>query len=470
MRYFFAAVILIFSTGRLMAADIISSDFARGYYLEVDKKSVVYSIELPEDVYYTVKSADLRDVRVFNGAGEVVPHEFRSVGTPATTLRDKKNIPYFPLFESNAQKDPTGFSLQVSRDTAGAIVNIKSAPASDKNPQEITGYLLDLSGQDQALSELEFYWQKNNDSSVFTVNIEQSSDLMHWIPLVYSATLADLQFGGQQVEKRTINLSRQPLQYLKLTWQESRWPLKLTEVTSYSRIIEARREHRWISLYNGVVIEKNNQVLLDFETNYKLPISSLQVRFPETNSIALLSIQSRAASDAEWNTRCEQVFYDLSFEGTALRNVPCDFPSTADSMWRIVVMLDGAGLGSDKRKVTLQLGWRPSELIFIGRGTPPYLLAFGSGKIAQEDKDSSAGMLMMAIQLEKPPPLIGSAKLGKRINLGGDMVLQSPVKPPPWKKWLLWAVLLFGVGGLAFMARSLVKEMKIAEENKMSQK
>ena len=133
-------------------------------------------------------------------------------------------------------------------------------------------------------------------------------------------------------------------------------------------------------------------------------------------------------------------------------------------------MLDGAGLGSDKRKVTLQLGWQPSELIFIGRGTPPYLLAFGSGKIAQEDKDSSAEMLMMAIQLEKPPPLIGSAKLGKRINLGGDMVLQSPVKPPPWKKWLLWAVLLFGVGGLAFMARSLVKEMKIAEENKMSQK
>ena len=181
---------------------------------------------------------------------------FVSVETPATTLRDKKNIPYFPLFQSNAQKDPTGFSLQVSRDTAGAIVNIKSDPASDKNPQEITGYLLDLSGQDQALSELEFYWQKDNDSSVFTVNIEQSSDLMHWTPLVYSATLADLQFGGQQVEKRTINLSRQPLQYLKLTWQESRWPLKLTEITSYSRIIEARREHRWISLYNGVVIEK----------------------------------------------------------------------------------------------------------------------------------------------------------------------------------------------------------------------
>ena len=77
MRYFFAAVILIFSAGRLMAADITSSDFAGGYYLEVDKKSAVYSIELPEDVYHTVKSADLRDVRVFNGAGEVVPHEFR---------------------------------------------------------------------------------------------------------------------------------------------------------------------------------------------------------------------------------------------------------------------------------------------------------------------------------------------------------------------------------------------------------
>ncbi len=470
MRYFFAAVILIFSTGQLMAADITSNDFATGYYLKVDKKSAVYSLELPEDVYHTVKSADLRDVRVFNGAGEVVPHEFRTIETPATTLRDKNNIPFFPLFQSNALNDLAEFSLQVSRDTTGAIVNIKSDPVSDKNPQEITGYLLDLSGLKQAASELEFYWQKDIDSSVFVVSIEQSSDLVRWTPLVYSATLADLQFGGQQVERRTISLPRQPLEYLKLSWQKSRWPLKLTEITSYSKVIEARRKYRWVSLSNEDILEKNDRLLLDFETNYRLPTSSVQVRFPETNSIAGFSIQSRDAADAGWTTRCEQVFYDLSFEGEALRNKPCYFPSTADTLWRIVVKQDGAGLRSGKRRVTLQLGWQPSELIFISRGAPPFLLAFGSGKIAQEDKDPSAEMLVLAMQQETPPPVIGSAKLDKRIRLGGEMALQSPVKPPPWGKWFLWTVLLFGVGGLAFMARSLVKEMKKAEEKKMSQK
>lgn len=469
MRYLLVVLILIFSTGQLMAGNVTTRDFAEGYYLEVDKKGAVYSLELPEDVYHTVQSADLRDVRVFNGAGEVVPHEFRTVKTDPTTLREKGTIPFFPLFQASVSNELAGFSLQVSRDTAGSIVNIKSDPAADKTERDITGYLLDLSGLKQAASELEFYWQKDIDSSVFTVKIEQSSDLVRWTPLVYSATLADLTFGGQQVERRTINLPRQPLKYLKLTWQESRWPLRLTEINSSSRIIESRKKHRWVSLYNGAVREKNDQLMIDFQTNYRLPTSSVQIRFPETNSIARLSVQSRTAVDTGWTTRCDKVFHDLSFEGTTIRNEPCEFRMTADPLWRVLVKQDGAGLRSDNRVVTLQLGWQPSELLFIGRGAPPYLLAFGSGKIAQEDKDSGTGMLVMAIQLESQTPVISPAKLGKRVSLGGELALQSPAKPPPWKKWLLWAVLVLGVGLLAFMARSLTKEIKKAEEKKVSE-
>lgn len=469
MRYLLVLLILVYSTGQLLAEEITSLDFAAGYYLEVDRKGAVYSLELPEDVYRTVKSADLVDVRVFNGAGEVVAHEFRTVKTDPATLRDKGTIPFFPLFQESASSDPAGFSLQVFRDTAGAIVNIQSDPGVDTLDRKITGYLLDLGDLKQAASELEFHWQKDIDSSVFTVNIEQSSDLVRWTPLVYRATLADLQFGGQQVVRRTVDLPRQPLKYLKLTWQESRWPLRLTEVTSFSRIIEARRKHRWVSLYNGAVWEKNGQLMVDFETNHRLPTSSVQIRFPETNSIARLSIQSRPFADTGWRTRCEQVFHDLSFEGAAIKNEPCEFPPTADPLWRLMVKQDGAGLRSGNRKLTLQLGWQPSELLFIGRGSPPYLLAFGSGKLAQQDKYQGGEMLLQAIQMESPTQVIGLAKLGKRVSLGGDLALQSPAKPPPWKKWLLWAVLVLGVGLLAVMACSLRKEMKRAEGKRVSE-
>lgn len=78
-------------------------------------------------------------------------------------------------------------------------------------------------------------------------------------------------------------------------------------------------------------------------------------------------------------------------------------------------------------------------------------------------------MLLQAINMESSTQVIGLAKLGKRIILGGDAALESPAQPPPWKKWLLWAVLVLGVGLLAFMARSLTKELKTAEEKQVSE-
>ncbi len=467
MRHLLLLFVLVFSSGQLMAEEISTRDFAAGYYLEIDKNAAVYALELPEDVYHTVKSADLRDVEVFNGAGELVPHEFRILTTDLSTLREEEPVPFFPLFQEKASKDTAGVSLQVSRDAAGAIININSDQAANQDDQQVTGYLLDLSHLKQTLAELEFYWQKDVDSSVFTVNIEQSDDLVRWTPLVNRATLADLQFGGQMVERRNVQLPRQPRKYLKLSWQESRWPLRLTKIVGFSQVIEARRDKRWVSLFNGVVLDKNKQIQVDFTSNYRLPTSSAKIRFPETNSIARLSIQSRPDVDATWRTRCEQVFYDLSFEGASIKNEPCDFPITADSLWRVVVKQDGAGLLSGNRAITLQLGWQPSELLFIGRGTPPYLLAFGSGKRAQQDKNPTSGMLLQTIKNESSTKVISQAKLGRKISLGGELALQSPAKPPPWKKWLLWSVLILGVGLLAFMARSLIKEMKAAEEKKV---
>lgn len=466
MRYVLALVILLTSAKLLMAGDIAPSDFAVGYNLEVDKEGAIYSVAIPEDVYRTVQSSDLRDVRIFNGAGEVVPHGIRNVETDPATLRDTWTVPFFPLFQEIKSGEQSEFSLQVSRDRAGTIVNIQSDPVKDTDDQKVSGYLLDLSSLKQAVSELEFQWEKNTYSSVFTVNIEQSSDLIHWTPLVKKATLVDLQFDGRQVESRTVQLPRQPQQYLKLTWQDSNGPLSLIKISGFSQIMEGRRNYRWLSLDKGTISKKDNQLRIDFTTNYRLPVSRVQIQFPEKNSIAGLSIQSRSDLDTDWRTRCEQVFHDLTIEGTAVQNEPCSFQPIADPLWRIVVKQDGAGLQSGSKALALQLGWLPSELLFVGRGAPPYLLAFGSGKLAQEDKKTEDAMLLDAIRVKSHDQAIGVAMLGEKVDLAGDLALKSPAESLPWKKLLLWAVLLSGVVLLAFMARSLIKEMKAAEEKK----
>lgn len=466
MRYVLALLILLTSAELLMAGDIAPSDFAVGYNLEVDKEGTIYSVAIPEDVYRTVQSSDLQDVRIFNGAGEVVPHGIRNVETDPATLRDTWTVPFFPLFQDIRSSDQSEFSLQVSRDRAGTIVNIQSDPVKETDNKKVSGYLLDLSNLKQAVSELEFQWEEDTDSSIFTVNIEQSNDLIHWSSLVKKATLVDLQFGGRQVERRTIQLPRSPQQYLKLTWQKSNGLLSLIRISGFSQVIEERRKYQWLSLDDGTISKKDDQLLIDFKTTYRLPVSRVQIQFPEKNSIAGLSIQSRSDRDAGWATRCEQVFHDLTLEGSAIQNEPCIFQPVVDPLWRIVVKQDGAGLQSGNKALTLQLGWLPSELLFVGRGASPYLLAFGSGKLAQEDKQTDDAMLLQAIRIKPQEQAINVAKLGEKVELAGDLALKSPKKPLPWKQLLLWAVLLSGVVLLAFMARSLIKEMKAAEEKK----
>ncbi len=468
MKYVLTVLFSVLTIGQLQARDISSRDFAAGYYLEVDPNGAVYSLELPADVYRTVKRADLGDLRVFNGAGESVPHGFRSVEPDRRTIRGQESVPFFPLFQSGQTGGQADLSFQVTRNSEGTIVKIESGQVAHSADREITGYLLDFSHLQRVVNELEFQWQKDIDSSVFTVNIQQSNDLVRWTPLIHKATLADLQYGGQRVEKRTISLTRKPLNYLKVTWHKAGQPLLLSEVTSFSKVIESRLKRQWVQLYNGNMQEEEDRISINYETAYRVPADSAQMRFPVTNSIARLALQSRPDKDGDWQTRCEQVFYDLTLKNVSLQSEPCTFRSTGDPLWRLVIRQDGAGLRSTPDALTLQLGWTPKELLFVGRGTPPFLLAFGSGKLEQQPGKVDSQMILQTIETESASGVTGVARLGKRISLGGKAALQPPPKRPPWKKWLLWAVLLLGVGGLAFMARSLVKEMKAAEKKKVS--
>ncbi len=80
-----------------MGKDYVPENFAHGYVLKVDGKGAIYTVELPEDVYATVTRTDLGDVRVFNGAGEVVPHTIRKVNDDAALQGESIAVPFFPL-------------------------------------------------------------------------------------------------------------------------------------------------------------------------------------------------------------------------------------------------------------------------------------------------------------------------------------------------------------------------------------
>ncbi len=469
MKYLLILATLFMQTGSLHAEELTTADFAAGYYLEVDSAGPIHSLEVPLEVYRTVRRADLGDIRVFNGAGELLPHGLRNVAVEPDAVRQKEGIPFFPLYASTTAAGQADLTMHVLRNTSGTIVNINAAANQGGGDSLVTGYLLDLSGLKWPIGELAFHWDTGQDSSVFNIQLQHSHDLQHWSSLVAKAALVDLQHGGERVEKRTVTLALKPQRYLRLTWQGSGPPLRLTQITGLSQIIQSLQRRQWAELGNGAVEAGGKELTVDYATSSRLPVSSAQMMFQDKNSLARIVLESRANAKDPWRTRCAQVFYTLSLAASEVRNEPCTFTPTSDRFWQALVREDGAGIGARRQAPILQLGWSPSELVFVARGTPPFLLAFGSAKLEQQEGKTDSEMILQAAGTAPNNQVVSAARLGKRIELGGDKALQPLPQPQPWKKWLLWAILILGVGLLAGMARSLIKEMNKSKENRRTE-
>ena len=99
MRSLIAALLLV----PALAAAEQPRDFAYGIPLQTSGQDPLQQLALPRAVYEGVVHADLADLRVFNGAGEVVAHAFRPQAT--TTTEKPRPLPV-TLFAIRTDEPP----------------------------------------------------------------------------------------------------------------------------------------------------------------------------------------------------------------------------------------------------------------------------------------------------------------------------------------------------------------------------
>jgi hypothetical protein len=441
------------------ASDTLTSrDFAYGYMLKAQEEGAVYSLQVPNEVYKTVRRADLGDIRIFNSAGEEVPHALRSIQPDDEKTRIAANVPFFPLYEAVNGGD--NMSLSVRRDADGTIIDIDSNLDNEQVADRPIGYLFDLGKERLNVGHLEIFWQSDNKQSSSVVRVEDSSDLQYWSPLVYKATLVNLEYEGNEVVQRNIQMPHKPERYLKLLWEPGAGTFRVNKVTAFSNPLVSLQNLQWVSLNDGVKSSENGFTTIDYSSGYRLPVRSVRLRFAEPNSILKASVQSRSDDKSEWREQCKGVFYTLQVQGETLQSEPCSFSNSINSEWRLVVLDDGAGVSASSNNVMLDIGWGSDELLFMARGTQPFLLAYGSGKLENSQPGKQNDMVLSVIGQQQGQNLVKHATLGKRLELGGESALKTPPPATPWKTWLLWAVLVAGVLVMAMMVMNLVKNMK----------
>jgi hypothetical protein len=459
-------VILIFCVSGAATAAERPADFAYGVPLEADGKEALYEVTLPASAYRGVVRADLADVRVFNGAGEIVPHAWRPRRTAGTETVKPVALTLFPLkAEEGASLD--AISIRVRRGPGGRSsvdVTSTSGGAQKGGEKRTVGYLVDLTAFDRALRAIEFEWQPVPDGFAGKLRIDASDDLGTWNTLVVAAPLVNLEMAGQRLQQKRVELPQHKVKYLRLSWVQQGTGTARPEMTAASgepveRAVEAPREWAEGKFSKG---EKPGEYLFDLRGRH--PVDRVRLHLPEPNTVAQVQLFARDRNEQDWRPVTRGVVYRLRRDSGEVTSPDLPVGVTTDRYWLLRVDQRGGGVGSGTPQ--LEVGWVPHALVFAARGEPPFQLAYGNrdakpGGYAIDSlipgySDASLPRIRAAKAGAQQTINVSGAKALEQQELGGEARLKEVVD---WKRWSLWGALVLGVLILGAMAWRLVRQM-----------
>ena len=456
MRRLAFVLLLLPLDGAALQALPTPRDFAYGVPLEVDGDGALYRFELPDEVYRYSTRRDLGDLRIFNGYNEVVPHLLRPGVAQGEAIRQPVSLRFFPLYEA-ADSGGADTQIHIATDSSGAVVDFWQRGPLEAE-REVRRYLIDASALEHPAQRLLLAWDDAAEDVLVSLTLEYSDDLNRWHSLGTSATLAALRYNGHRLGQREIELPALEAKYYRISWPLGRRGIALRSVRAEVLREGEEPARRWITLAPSA--EETRRGSYEFHAAGHFPIDRLRVLLPQDNTVVQAKIFSRAGGEAQWQVRHRGLFYRLQHEGHTLQNDTITLPVISDPYWRLELDMEGGGAGRGEPK--LELGWVAHELFFVTRGETPFSLAFAAAEVEPPQSDL-APLLQALKKREKGVGFIKSAIPGSYFELGGERRLRPEPPPPPWEKWLLWAVLVLGALTLALMARSLYRQMNATD-------
>jgi hypothetical protein len=431
------------------SAQMSMAEFARGARIQVAGRGPVVRLSLPESVYTTVTRPDLADIRVFNGAGEPVPHALRHAPAPEPATATLVGAPIFPL---RREVQDESLLTQVAVGANGAIVEVRGgAPPVD----ETVGYLVDATSVKVPVDRLTLDWMAPPGTTFLArVNVDASGDLTLWRPVAAGAAIANLQYGDRQLTQADIDLSGPPVatpgvRYFRISWPKELASVRLAAVRLRPRSGAPERDVTW-AVRPGIAGDGG---VAEYDTGGRLPVEYLDLDFVDDTDVASVIVRSRPDPDAEWRQVHTGAFFTATRDGTRIHNPPAEVALNTDRYWQVEDTRQGGWPA--RRAPRLRLGWHAHELLFVPRGQPPFTLAFGN--LGAENAAAPIEALLAGLgapgQLARPEP----ATLAETRDIAGPSALEPP---RPIRRIVLWAVLVAAVVALALLVARASREMK----------
>lgn len=436
--------------GEAASGQNAATDFAKGARIQLTGRGPVVRVVLPEAVYTTVTRPDLADIRVFNRAGEAVPHALRHAPAPQATTQTLVGVPFFPLRETAPDEN---LLTQVAVGPGGAIVEVRGGSTAS---EATVGYLLDLTSVKVPVDRLSLDWETPDGTRFLArVDVDESGDLTLWRPVARGAAIAHLEYGDRNLTQADIELSSSVLaagaaRYLRISWPRELAEVRLTATRLRPRSGTPAPEVTWTSR-TGMVAGATGAA--EYDTAGRLPVEYLDIEFPDPADVASVIVRSRPEAGTAWRRVHDGAFFTVQREGIRVHNPPVNVALNTDRFWQLETSRPGGWPMA--RAPTLRLGWHAHELLFVPKGEPPFMLAFGSARA----ENAAAPIEALLAGLGTPDQVARpeAATLGEIRDVAGSAVLTPPRS---MRVFVLWATLVAAVLALAALVMRAAREMR----------
>lgn len=409
-----------------------------------------WRIDLSPEVYARVHDTELRDLEVFNAAGQPVPFARVSSRAGANSRTREVALPVLAL-PAQARAQGADLRLVIERAADGRVRRIDADENADT--QDVTRsrqWLLDAGAHACTIERITLAWDAPSAGVVASFVVEAGSDLQAWQRVGAGNVLA-LEQDGARVERRDVTIlpTREP--WLRLHRRDDGAPLQ--GLRASARCVDS----------DGVVATRNWTVARTLDAGeagayaYRLPaalpVGGARIELGNDNALAALTLSARDPLDAtRWTPLARQTAFRLRAGGEILRNEDLELPpGPRRDEFRIEAATPLA------LAPTLSLAWTPDRFVFLAEGAGPYVLAVGSARARRPSHPVDAALATLRTTLGadwQPPPAIP----GPPRESAGEQALQPAPQPVPWRTWLLWAVLVGGAAMIALFALRLLRE------------
>ena len=449
-----ALAVLLLGWHTAAPADSAPAAFAHRAELALTPGAAFYRVELPIAVHQGTTRADLADLKVFNAAGEPVPFAFAANAVPAPVVV-RQAMPLFALHAPGQAGNSAPLDLQIRQNADGTLVRL-TGPAS-ASAAILEGYLIDAGADRRAIQAIELDWTRSERAVNTRVNIDASEDLKQWRRVVGGAPLLDLSFGGQRLRHNEIKLDRLQTRYLRLQFLGA--PVELSAVSAALAPPTPEPQRRTIEVAGNAVTGRP----LEYQFDLGASVLTERIGFvlPQQNTVAPAELLARDGENAVWLRVANTVVYRLAGAGDEIVSPPLSIAPTAARYWllRLNPASGGIGVGA----LGMQAAHLPRHLVFVARGTGPFVLAYGQRERAGEKSRVVASALPLASLIPDYRPGAEWALQAARVRL--PAVNNPAALEPRWsdrldlRKLALWAVLLGAVVALALMAWRLLGQI-----------